>query len=32
MLQLGKFYHENLTIEKVDEILDLCRQGQIALD
>ena len=32
MLQLGKFFHENLTIEKVDEILDLCRQGQIALD
>lgn len=32
MLQLGKFYHENLTIEKVDEILELCRQGAIALD
>lgn len=32
MLQLGKFYHENLTIEKVDEILELCRQGSIALD
>ena len=32
MMQLGKFYHENLTIEKVDEILDLCRQGAIALD
>ncbi len=32
MLQLGKFYHENLTKEKVDEILDLCRQGAIALD
>ena len=32
MLQLGKFFHENLTIEKVDEILDLCRQGQVALD
>lgn len=32
MLQLGKFYHENLTIEKVDEILQLCREGQIALD
>ena len=32
MMQLGKFYHEHLTLEKVDEILDLCRQGQIALD
>ncbi len=32
MMQLGKFYHENLTIEKVDEILDLCQQGAIALD
>lgn len=32
MMQLGKFYHENLTIEKVDDILDLCRQGAIALD
>ena len=32
MMQLGKFYHEHLTKEKVDEILDLCRQGQIALD
>lgn len=32
MMQLGKFYHENLTTDKVDEILELCRQGQIALD
>lgn len=32
MMQLGKFYHENLTIEKVDEILELCRQGAVALD
>lgn len=32
MLQLGKFYHENLTIEKVDEILELCKQGTLALD
>ena len=31
MLQLGKFYHENLSIEKVDEILELCRQGQVDL-
>ena len=32
MMQLGKFYQENLTIEKVDEILNLCRQGTFALD
>lgn len=32
MMQLGKFYHENLTTEKVDEILELCRQGSISID
>ena len=32
MMQLGKFYHEHLTKEKVDEILELCRQGALALD
>lgn len=32
MMQLGKFYHENLTTEKVDEILELCRQGAVAID
>ena len=32
MMQLGKFYHENLTTQKVDEILELCRQGAVALD
>lgn len=32
MMQLGKFYHEHLTKEKVDEILQLCREGQLALD
>ena len=32
MMQLGKFYHENLTTEKVDEILQLCREGQLALN
>ncbi|MDE5432358.1 complex I 24 kDa subunit family protein [Elizabethkingia meningoseptica] len=32
MMQLGKFYHENLTKEKVNEILELCRQGAVALD
>ena len=31
MMQLGKFYHENLTKQKVDEIIELCRAGQIAL-
>lgn len=31
MMQLGKFYHENLTTEKVDEILQLCREGTIDL-
>lgn len=31
MMQLGKFYHENLTTEKVDEILQLCREGMIDL-
>ncbi|MCC2590986.1 NADH-quinone oxidoreductase subunit NuoE [Chryseobacterium sp. MFBS3-17] len=32
MMQIGKFYHEHLTTEKVDEILELCRQGALALD
>lgn len=32
MMQLGKFYKENLTTEKVDEILELCKQGAVALD
>ncbi|MDR2204747.1 MAG: NAD(P)H-dependent oxidoreductase subunit E [Flavobacteriaceae bacterium] len=32
MMQLGKFYHENLTPEKVDEILELCRHGAMVLD
>jgi len=32
MLQLGKFYHEFLTNEKVDDILRLCREGSIAID
>ena len=32
MLQLGNFYHEHLTNEKVTEILNLCRAGQVALD
>lgn len=32
MMQIGKFYHEHLTKEKVDEIIDLCREGNIAID
>lgn len=31
MMQLGKFYHEKLTTQKVDEILELCRQGAVDL-
>ncbi|MCO6564682.1 MAG: NADH-quinone oxidoreductase subunit NuoE [Apibacter sp.] len=32
MMQIGKFYHEHLTKEKVDEIIDLCIAGNIAID
>ncbi len=32
MMQLGKFYQERLTKEKVDEIIELCRAGNIAID
>lgn len=32
MMQLGKFYQENLTKEKVDEIIELCRAGNIKID
>jgi NADH-quinone oxidoreductase subunit E len=32
MMQLGKFYHEKLTKAKVDEIIELCRQGQLKID
>jgi len=32
MMQIGKFYHEHLTKEKVDEILELCRQGALEID
>jgi NADH-quinone oxidoreductase subunit E len=28
MLQIGFDYHENLTTEKVDELLDLCERGE----
>ena len=32
MMQLGKFYQENLTKEKIDEIIDLCREGKMVLE
>ncbi|TWP25285.1 NAD(P)H-dependent oxidoreductase subunit E [Apibacter muscae] len=32
MMQMGKFYHEHLTKEKVDEIIELCKLGNIAID
>ena len=32
MMQLGKFYHENLTKEKIDEIINLCREGKMVLE
>lgn len=32
MMQLGKFYHEHLTKEKIDEIIDLCREGAMVID
>lgn len=32
MMQIGKFYHEHLTKEKVDEIIDLCKEAKIAID
>lgn len=31
MLQLGDFYHEHLTEEKIDSLLDDCRQGKVNL-
>lgn len=31
MMQLGDKYHEHLTEEKIDEILQLCREGRMAL-
>lgn len=32
MMQIGDFYHEHLTKEKVDEILEQCRQGTLKVD
>lgn len=31
MLQLGDFYHEHLTKEKIDTLIDNCRQGKVKL-
>ncbi|MFN8275868.1 MAG: NAD(P)H-dependent oxidoreductase subunit E [Chitinophagales bacterium] len=31
MLQLGDFYHEFLTKEKIDSLLDACRSGNVTL-
>ena len=31
MLQCGKFYHENLTPEKVDELIEACRRGEVTI-
>jgi NADH-quinone oxidoreductase subunit E len=30
MMQIGFDYHENLTAEKVDEIIDRCRSGELS--
>jgi hypothetical protein len=30
MMQIGFDYYENLTAEKVDEIIDKCKAGQIS--
>lgn len=29
MMQCGKFYHEHLTTEKVDELIESCRKGEV---
>ena len=31
MLQLGDFYHEQMTTEKIDKLIDDCKQGKIKL-
>lgn len=31
MLQLGDFYHEKLTKERIDKLIDDCREGKIEL-
>jgi NADH:ubiquinone oxidoreductase subunit E len=30
MMQIGFDYHENLTAEKVDEVIEKCRSGQLS--
>ena len=32
MMQLGKYYKEHLTREKVDQIIDECRSGKMKID
>jgi NADH-quinone oxidoreductase subunit E len=32
MMQLGKFYKEHLTREKVDQIIEQCRAGKMELN
>lgn len=32
MLQLGDFYHEHLTPEKFDDLIEKCKQGEIKLN
>ena len=31
MLQLGDYYHEHLTEEKIDTLLEDCKQGKVKL-
>jgi NADH-quinone oxidoreductase subunit E len=31
MLQLGDFYHEHLTKEKVDQLIEDCKAGKVTL-
>ena len=31
MLQLGDFYKENLTKEKIDQLIEDCKEGKISL-
>lgn len=31
MLQLGRYYHENLTPEKVDELIEACKRDEVKL-
>ena len=31
MLQLGDFYHEHLTKEKIDQLIDDCKAGKVQM-